>query len=225
MSISNFSGIDLERLPSIARGEIGVVRARSIRATEASLVGYGHIVDDFAHAAVTIVPWPVEGPRPLVPGTGIEGGTVEDRFVMERRGQVQYAVNHAVGRAYVTGWFDDPATAREDTTPRDVSRVYTHEANYHPDGGQIFAPLTRAPFVALLARPGDDVKAEDFIAFWFDGTRGLHVDPGVWHQPIFPVLERATFDNRQGRVHACVSINFVGELRAFIEVPLLAPDG
>ncbi len=219
-ALANFSGIDLERLPSITRGEARVVRARALRATEQSLVGYGHFVDDFARAEVTIVPWPVRGPRPLVPGTGIEGGTVEDRFVMERRGQVQYAVNHAVARSYVTGWFEDPARAREDAAPADTSRIYTHEANYHPDGGQIFFPLEVSPFVALLARPGDDVRAEDFVAFWFDGTRGVHIDPGVWHQPVFPIAERAVFDNRQGRVHACVSIDFVGELGVFIEVPL-----
>jgi ureidoglycolate hydrolase len=97
---------------------------------------------------------------------------------------------------------------------------YTHEADYHPDGGQIFFPLAATSFVALLARPGDDVHAEDFVAFWFDGTRGVHIDPGVWHQPVFPLAQSAVFDNRQGRVHACVSIDFVGELGAFIEVPL-----
>lgn len=218
--LANFSGIDLARLPSIARGEAGVVRAPSVRATDASLAGYGHFVDDLALADVTIVPWPVQGSRSLVPGTGIEGGIVEDRFVMERRGQVQYAINHAVGRSYVTGWFGDPASAREDATPSNTSCIYTHEANYHPDGGQIFFPVTRAPFVALLARPGDDVKLEDFIAFWFDGTRGVHVDPGVWHQPVFPDVARAVFDNRQGRVHACVSVDFIGECGVFIEVPL-----
>ncbi len=219
-ALANFSGIDLSRLPSIARREAGVVRARAVVASDASLPGYGHFVDDFARAEVTIVPWPVAGRRPLVAGTGVEGGTVEDRFVMERRGQVQHAVNHAVGRSYVTGWLEDPAAAREDAPIVDASRIYTHEANYHPDGGQIFFPLSTTPYVALLALPGDDVRAEDFVAFWFDGTRGIHIDPGVWHQPVFPVAERAVFDNRQGRVHACVSIDFVGELGVYVEVPL-----
>lgn len=218
-TLANFSGIDLAALPSIARGEARVVRARSVVATEASLAGYGHFVDDFEKADLTIVPWPVRGSRPLVPGTGIEGGAVEDRFVMDRRGQVQYATNYAVGRSYVTGWFDDPGSASESVAPIDPSRLYTHEANYHPDGGQIFFPEEHAPFVALLARPGDDVRPEDFVAFQFDGRRGVHVDPGVWHQPVFPIRPSARFMNRQGRVHACVSIDFVGEFGVYVEVP------
>jgi ureidoglycolate lyase len=214
----NFSGIDLAALPAVS--EVRIVRARRVVATEQSLRGYGHLVRDFERAELTIVPWPVKGPRPLVAGTGIEGGEVADRFVMERRGQVQMASNHAVGRSYVTGWFDDPATAAEAVIPRDRSQLYTHEANYHPDGGQIFFPEDHAPFVALLARPGDDVTPEDFVAFAFDGASGVHVDPGVWHQPVYPIGPFARFANRQGRVHACVSVDFVGEFGVYVAVPL-----
>jgi len=219
-TFSNFSGIDLAKLPSIERGEARAVRAPLVVASDASLRGYGHFVDDFEKAEVTLVPWPVTGRRPLVPGTGAEGGTVEDLFVMERRGEVQNAVNYAVDRSYVTGWLVDPPAASESRPPAREARVYTHEANYHPDGGQIFFPLDRTPFVALLAPPGDEVRLEQFVAFYFDGTRGLHVDPGVWHQPVFPVGARARFKNRQGRVHACVSVDFVGEFGAYVEVPL-----
>jgi hypothetical protein len=38
------------------------------------------------------------GWRPIVSGTGIERGIVEDSFVMERRGELQHAVNR-FGRA------------------------------------------------------------------------------------------------------------------------------
>jgi hypothetical protein len=217
---SNFSGVDLGRLPSIGRGAARVVRARAVVATPESLAGYGHLVDDFDTAEVTLVPWPVRGPRPLVPGTGAEGGIVCEDFVMDRRGQMQMATNYAVGRAYVTGWFEDPAIASESHRATDTSRIFTHEANYHPDGGQIFFPCSRSPFVALLARPGDDVRAEDFVAFQFDGTRGVHVAPNVWHQPVFPTTNEARFRNKQGRVHACVSVDFVGEFGAYVEVPL-----
>jgi ureidoglycolate lyase len=221
---SNFTGIDLDKLPSIARGEAKVFKAPLVRATADSLKGYGHLVNDFASAKVTIVTWPQPGWRPIVDGTGNEGGVVQDTFEMVRRGQVQHAVNHAVARSYVTGWFDDPATAREDAAPKDPTLLYTHEANYHPDGGQIFFARGAAPFVALLARPGDDVKAEDFVAFYVDGRQGIHIDPNVWHQPVFPLAERAVFDDRQGRVHACVSVDFVGEFGGYVGVPLLAPS-
>ena len=219
-AISNFSGLDLDALPSLARGEVRAFRVPRIVATNETLAGYGRLVADFATTEVTIVPWPVAGRRPLVPGTGVEGGTVSDSFVMERRGEVMHAVNHAVGRSYVTGWFTDPADASENRPAADTSRVYTHEANYHPDGGQLFFPEENVPFVALLARAGDDVRAEDFVAFYCDGRSGLHIDPGVWHQPVFPCANAARFQNRQGRVHACVSIDFVRELGVYLEVPL-----
>jgi ureidoglycolate lyase/seryl-tRNA synthetase len=157
----------------------------------------------------------------VVPGTGNEGGIVEDRFEMVRRGEVQHAVNHAVDRSYITGWFSDPATAQETRAPTDTRRIYTHEANYHPDGGQIFFPRQGGPFVALLARPGDDVTPDDFVAFHCDGAAGLHIDPGVWHQPVFPVGDPVSFDGKQGRVHACISVNFLTEFGGYLEVPLL----
>ena len=221
--ISNFSALSLDAMPSLARGEIRAHRVPAITATAASLRGYGHVVRDFAAATVTLVTWPQPGWRPVVAGTGNEGGVVEDRFVMERRGEIQYAVNHAVGRSYVTGWFTDPASASAARAPADTSRILTHEANYHPDGGQIFWPRDGAAFVALLARPGDDVRPADFVAFHCDGSFGLHIDPGVWHQPVFPLADRAEFDNRQGRVHACIAVDFPSEFGCYLEVPLTPP--
>jgi ureidoglycolate lyase len=177
---------------------------------------------DFRNDKVTIVTWPQTGWRPIVADTGNEGGVVEDSFVMERRGEVQHAVNQAVGRSYITGWYNDPSIASEQRQPIDTSRIYTHEANYHPDGGQIFSPRDGAQFVALLAKPGDDIKPDSFVAFFCDGSFGIHIDPGVWHQPVFPLAASATFDDRQGRVHACVAVDFVAEFGCYLEVPLRA---
>jgi ureidoglycolate lyase len=191
-----------------------------VLATPESLRGYGRTVAEFAREPVTIVPWPRPGWRPMVPGTGNEGGVVQDRFVMERRGEVQHAVNLAVGRSYITGWFTDPAIASEACAAADTSRIYTHEANYHPDGGQVFSPRDGAAFVALLAKPGDDVQPADFVAFYCDGSFGIHIDPGVWHQPVFPLGAAADFDNKQGRVHACIAVDFISEFGCYLEVPL-----
>jgi ureidoglycolate lyase len=207
-------------MPSLARSGMRVHRVPSIVATQQSLRGYGRAVADFAHEAVTIVTWPQPDWRPIVAGTGNEGGVVEDCFVMERRGEIQHAVNRAVGRSYITGWFADPASASEGREPLDTSRIYTHEANYHPDGGQIFFPRSGAAFVALLAKAGDDVRPEDFVAFVCNGSFGIHIDPGVWHQPVFPLAPSAVFDDKQGRVHACVAVSFVSEFGCYLEVPL-----
>jgi ureidoglycolate lyase len=217
---SNFAAVDLSALPSIERGEVQAYRVREVTATPESLLGFGQIVADFARHSVTIVTWPQPGWRPVVAGTGNEGGIVEDSFVMQRRGEVQHAINRAVGRSYITGWFSDPATASSERLPADLSRIFTHEANYHPDGGQIFWPRDGAPYVALLARPGDDVQPEDFVAFYCDGSFGIHIDPGVWHQPVFPLQATALFDDKQGRVHACIAVDFVSEFGCYLEVPL-----
>lgn len=222
-SLSNFAGVDLDAPPSIERGEARIHEVPWRRATPESLAGYGHLVDDLETADVELVPWPVNGWRALVPGSGREGGIVSGAFEMERRGERLWATNHAVGRRYLTGWFADPADASDSRTARFTTRLYTHEANYHPDGGQVFVPRGRQPFVALLAKPGDDVAPEDFVAFGFDGRHGVHIDPGVWHQPLFPVAERLTFDDKQGRVHACVSVSFLTEFGLYLSVPLVAP--
>jgi ureidoglycolate lyase len=207
-------------MPSLAKGEARAHRVALLVATNVTLRGFGHIVSDFAQHPVEIVTWPQPDWRPIVPGTGNEGGIVQDDFVMERRGEIQYALNRAVGRSYLTGWFTDPATASQEREPLDTSRIYTHEANYHPDGGQVFSPRGGAAFVALLAKPGDDVGPEDFVAFYCDGSSGIHIDPGVWHQPVFPLDPSAVFDDKQGRVHACVAIDFVSEFGCYLEIPL-----
>jgi ureidoglycolate lyase len=220
---SNFAALDLAAMPSLDKGDVRAHRVALIPASNETLRGYGQVVSDFSQSRVQIVTWPQSGWRPIVPGTGNEGGVVEDSFVMERRGEIQHAVNLAVGRSYVTGWFTDPASASAARQPIDTSRIYTHEANYHPDGGQIFFPRDRAAFVALLAKPGDDVRPEDFVGFYCSGQFGIHIDPGVWHQPVFPLGPRASFDDKQGRVHACVAIDFVTEFGCYLEVPLLSP--
>ncbi len=74
-----------------------------------------------------------------------------------------------------------------------------------------------------LALPGDDVKAGDFVAFYCDGRQGLYIDPGVWHEAVVLLAGRAAFDDRQGRVHARVSCNFVEEFGAYLSVPLRKP--
>lgn len=217
--LSNFAEIDLAAPPAIGEA-VRVHKVALVVADAGTLRGYGHIVPDFAAGQVTITTWPQPDWRPVVAGTGNEGGIVEDRFEMVRRGEVQHAVNHAVGRSYIIGWFADPATASESRHAADTSRIFTHEANYHPDGGQIFAPRHGEAYVALLARPGDDITPDDFTAFYCDGSFGLHIDPGVWHQPVFPVGAQASFDNKQGRVHCCVAVDFVTEFGCYLEVPL-----
>jgi hypothetical protein len=209
------------RFPSIARGEAKVHHLPVVDATAESLEGYGEIVDDFASAKVVMTPWPLEGRRPMSPGvSGNEAGETEGSFSMWAEGGVLFGRNEAVKRAYIIGWYDDPAAARQDTAPAATDRLYIYQANYHPDGGQIWCPRDGTPFVAVLAKPGDDVTPEDFVAFRFDGSFGLQILPSVWHQPAAPVGPRMTVDNKQGRVHACVDFDSLAEFGCYLDVPL-----
>ena len=147
--VHNFCGRDLGAMPSTE--DVGQHEVPLVIATAGALDGLGRLVDDFEAAEVAIVPWPVAGWRQLVPGTGDEGGLVEDVFEFERVGAIQYAHNRAVGRRYLVGWYGDPATASEASEPDRVDRILTHEANYHPDGGQVFFSRDGAPFVVGIA--------------------------------------------------------------------------
>jgi ureidoglycolate lyase/seryl-tRNA synthetase len=60
------------------------------------------------------------------------------------------------------------------------------------------------------------------IAFWCDGSKGLYIHPGIWHDGIFPVSDQQSFLDRQGRVHARVSCDLAMEFGVYLSVPLHA---
>ena len=211
--IHNQSFQDLENMPSTK--EVAVHEVQLIQASEHSLEGFGHIVRDFENEEVIIETWPTPNWRPVVAGTGNQGGVVEGNFLIKREGPRIYAHNHAVQAKYITGWFGDPANPQEGSCT-----ILTHEANYHPDGGQVFYPEDGNPFVVLLAKPGDDIQPENFVAFYFDGSFGVQINPGVWHQPPFPANEEVTLKDKQGAVHACIGCDFVQEFNCYLAVPL-----
>lgn len=209
------------RFPSIARGEAGTVRVPLVEATRESLRGFAEIVPDYRAAEVILEPWPLAGRRPMSPSvSGNEAGITEGAFSMWAEGGLLFGRNEAVKKAYIIGWYDDPAVAAPDRAPAGRDKVYLFEANYHPDGGQIWCPRDGVPFVAVLARPGDEVRPEDFVAFRCDGSFGIQILPSVWHQPAAPLGPRMTLDNKQGRVHACVDFDSLAEFGCYLEVPL-----
>ncbi|KAK3088376.1 hypothetical protein FSP39_018433 [Pinctada imbricata] len=190
---------------------------KMVTANKDTLEGYGTIVTDFDATEVEITPWPTSGWRKLYPGTGTMGGTVSGDFIYKWEGDLCKAVNKAVGGDYVTGRLP----VGEDHQRR--TKVLTREANYHPDGGQVFFPQNKDPFIALLALPGDDVKADDFVAFYFDGSFGVQIHANIWHQPVYPLADSAVFIGKQGAIHACVAIDFADEWNQYLSVPLQPP--
>ncbi len=203
---------------------VGIVELPLVRATPATLAGYGRLVDDPAEAEIEIVTWPATGRRPVDPGTGNQGGLAEGIFEFWWAGEVLYGRNRAVDDQYLLGWSRRPEAASESAPRPERGRLLMWHANYHPDGGQLFFPRERVPFVVPLALPGDEVTPQAFVAFYCDGTQGLYIHPGVWHEGVFSLAERSSFDDKQGKVHARVSVDFVAEFGVLLSVPLRAPD-
>jgi len=115
----------------------------------------------------------------------------------------------------------------------DASRTFmlARLANCHPDGGQVFYPPPGGrPYVMLLAPAsvGDDVRPEDFKAFYFDGHEGFQIGPGTWHNPPYfrpappgsAEQGRMVFRNKQSSVFACIWMDSFKEFGVYLKFPL-----
>ncbi|MEO7854314.1 MAG: ureidoglycolate lyase [Rubrivivax sp.] len=193
-----------------------------VRATDAALKGYGHLVHSADDCPIEIVRWPAQGRRPIDAHTGDQGGTTEGTFVSDWQGDILCGRNEAVGGHYILAYAEPPERARSDHT-RAPQRMLLWHANYHPDGGQLFFPLDREPFYVPLALPGDEVKPEHFVCFAFDGQQGLYIHPDVWHEGVFGLRGRQRFFDKQGAVHARVSVDFAREFGCLLEAPISLP--
>ncbi|MCB1776995.1 MAG: ureidoglycolate lyase [Candidatus Competibacteraceae bacterium] len=211
-TVPNYLNPDLPR--HLARIPIPVVTA-----TPSTLSGYGQLVNDPEAVHIEIVRWPAQGWRPVDADSGDEGGTTEGTFVAEWKGDVLYGCNMAVNGHYILGYAVEPTQATEDHD-ENPSRLFLWHANYHPDGGQLFFPLEPKPFLVPLARPGDDVKPEDFVCFWFSGQHGLYIHPNIWHEGVFPLRGQQRFFDKQGAVHGRVSVDFSREFNCLLEIPI-----
>jgi len=201
----------------------GLTRITSpvVKATTESLTGFGELIEGPDSRPVEIVRWPAAGWRPVDLDSGDEGGTKEGIFVAEWKGDVLYGRTEAVGGHYILGYGVPPEIADENHL-RDPSNAMLWHANYHPDGGQLFFPLDDRPYIVPLALPGDDIRPEDFICFWFDGSQGLYIHPNIWHEGVFPISGSQRFFDRQGAVHARVSMDFAREFDCLLNVSLEA---
>jgi len=198
----------------------------TIIATKENLKGYGCLVskEDYKNFPIEIVQWPKKDGRPVDAGTGNEAGTKTGIFDFWWEGDILFGKNNAVHDEYLLGWSVNPKDAvREKKISASPERVLLWHANYHPDGGQLFFPLDGVPFVTPLALPGDEIRPEHFINFYFDGSMGLYIHPNVWHEGIFPLARRAKCYDAQGSIHARVSVNFAQEFGVFIETRLGKP--
>jgi hypothetical protein len=59
--------------------------------------------------------------------------------------------------------------------------------------------------------PHDPGLRDRFVCFRFDGRRGLYIHPNIWHEGVFGLGGTQRFFDRQGAVHARVSVDFARE--------------
>jgi hypothetical protein len=207
----------------------GVRRAHEapvVAATDDSLKGYGCLVREHAKTfPIEVVRWPQQGWRPIDANSGDQGGITEGLFEFWWRGGTLYARNKAVGDSYLFGWSDWPEDLNGAAAVKRRERALIWRANYHPDGGQLFYPLHGQSFLVPLALPGDDVTPEKFVVFRCDGGVGLYIHPNVWHGAVVPFDDTAEFLDRQGRVHARVSVDFAKEFGCYLAAPMTAASG
>ena len=95
----------------------GVRRAHEtplVVATEASLEGYGRLVDSPDDFPIEIVRWPAQGWRPIDQNSGDQGGVTEGLFEFCLAGRhACIARNNAVGDSYLFGWSNWPEEAAQ----------------------------------------------------------------------------------------------------------------
>ena len=53
----------------------------------------------------------------------------------------------------------------------------------------------------LHALPGDDVKPQDFVCFYFSGDRGAYIHADIWHEGVFTIAGEQEFAVTFNREH------------------------
>src|ERR1700676_3019605 len=137
----------------------GVRRAHEtpiVLATDASLEGFGRLVDDPKTFPIEIVRLTAQGWRPIDLNSGDQGGVTEGLFEFCWKGETLYARNNAVGDSFLFGWCNCAEEAATGACVRLRERALIWRATSHPDGGLLFYPLREPSFVIPLAPPGDN---------------------------------------------------------------------
>jgi hypothetical protein len=150
--------------------------------------------------------------------TSNQGGTTEGVFVSEWRGDVLFGSNEAVGGEYILAY----ATSRPGRPDRTAgTRTNPALARQLPPRRRPAVLPARSRAVSRAARASRRRReAGDFICFRFDGRQGVYVHPNVWHEGVFGVRGAQRFFDKQGAVHAEVSLDFAREFGCLLEAPV-----
>ncbi len=63
----------------------------------------------------------------------------------------------------------------------------------HPLSSQAFIPLSKAPYLIVVAKECDELSPNQLIAFVSNGQQGVNYNKGVWHHPLISLHEVSDF--------------------------------
>jgi len=100
--------------------------------------------------------------------------TINDGYATRYHDLAAVDVNHAHGRPLISIFRGRPRPLP----------LKIHMMEQHPLASQAFMPLSRKPFVVVVAPPGDTVQPGKLAAFITNGNQGVNYARGVWHFPL-----------------------------------------
>jgi len=80
----------------------------------------------------------------------------------------------------------------------------------HPLSSQLFMPLRRAPFLIVVAPPGEGIHSGAVRAFVTNGRQGINYRRGTWHHPLIAFGSASDFliVDRAGEGRNCDEFKF-----------------
>jgi len=181
--------------------------------------GVGVVFTEFENAKIELCKWPAPGKRPLIAKGGY-GTVIEEEFKVYWRGSTMFSAGHQNARGGATGKvFSEPES--------NSKYVLVNWLSAHLDGGEAFIPKNGEPSIFLVAPPQEDVKPEDFVALYSDGSCGISMHPGVWHTAPLSLSEREViYKRKQGSIYATIDCLLLKEQNTWLKIPLCPPkDG
>ena len=179
--------------------------------------GMGVVFTQFEDVKLELCQWPTQGKRPLIAQGGY-GAVIEEEFKVYWRGSTMLSAGHQNARGGATG-----KIVSEPESP--TKYVLVNWLSAHLDAGEAFIPKKGEPSIFLVAPPKEDVKAEDFVALYCDGSCGLSMHPGVWHTtPLSLSEQEVVYRRKQGSIYATVDCFLLKEQNTCLKIPLRQPE-
>ncbi len=179
--------------------------------------GIGVCFTKFEDVEIELCRWPTQGKRPLISTRGY-GAVIEEEFRVYWRGLTVFSAGHQNARGGATG--------KIVSDPKSHSKyVLLHWLSAHLDAGEALIPKNGEPSIFLVAPPKEDVKPEDFLALYSDGSCGISIHPGVWHTaPISLSEKEVVYQRKQGSIYATIDCFLLKEHNTWLKIPLRQPE-